>query len=304
MFGPRAFMIAVVLMASNVPMRTDPNRQPDCGLSSFDEEQSEQAQKKPDRADEPAKPVKELILPGESFLVEDRPAFILLPPEGLRRKPQPWVFYAPTLPGYPDSHEKWMHEQFLAAGVAVAGIDVGEAYGSPQGRKSFDVLYRELTEKRGFGARPCMLGRSRGGLWVSSWAAENPEKVAGIAGIYPVFDFRTYPGLAKAAPAYGMTTEQLGARLGEFNPIERIDVLARKRVPVLIIHGDEDKVVPLKENSAELAARYRAAGATDSVTLIVAKGQGHNFWEGFFHCRELVDFAIERAKAGAVAPGR
>ena len=27
--------------------------------------------------------------------------------------------YAPTLPAYPDSHEKWMHEQFLAAGVAV-----------------------------------------------------------------------------------------------------------------------------------------------------------------------------------------
>ena len=26
----------------------------------------------------------------------------------------------------------------------------------------------------------------------------------------------------------------------------------------------------------------------------MAKGQGHNFWEGFFHCRELVDFAIDR----------
>ena len=58
--------------------------------------------------------------------LEQRPAFILWPEESKRSKPQPWVCYAPTLAGYPDSHEKWMHEQFLAAGVAVAGIDVGD----------------------------------------------------------------------------------------------------------------------------------------------------------------------------------
>jgi arylsulfatase A-like enzyme len=253
---------------------------------------------------QPGPSVKELILPGESFVIAGRPAFFLTPPENKRRKPQPWIFYAPTLPGLPDAHEKWMHEQFLAAGVAVAGIDVGEAYGSPRGRELFTALYRELTDRRGFASRPCLLGRSRGGLWITSWAAENPEKVAGIAGIYPVFDLRAYPGLDKAAPAYGLSPTQLGARLGELNPIERVGVLAERRVPALLIHGDEDKVVPLKENSAEFVARYQAAGAADAVTLIVAKGQGHNFWEGFFHCRELVDFAIERARTGSGPPAR
>jgi alpha-beta hydrolase superfamily lysophospholipase len=279
MIRSRALLIATLLMAAAVLTRSGP------------------AMVEP-LAPQGPKPVKELILPGESFLVGGRPAFIFWPKEELRRTPQPWVFYAPTLPGYPDSHEKWMHEQFLAAGIAVAGIDVGEAYGSPKGREHFDQMYRELTEKRGFSSRPCMLGRSRGGLWVTSWAVQNPEKVAGIAGIYPVFDLRTYPGLDKAAPAYDMTAGQLGARLGEFNPIARVDRLARLRVPVLIIHGDEDKVVPLKENSAEVEARYKAAGADDSFTLIVAKGQGHNYWEGFFRCQKLVDFAIERARAG------
>jgi pimeloyl-ACP methyl ester carboxylesterase len=76
-------------------------------------------------------------------------------------------------------------------------------------------------------------------------------------------------------------------------------VLAKGRVPAFFIHGDEDKVVPLKENSAEFVARYKAAGAGDVVTLVVAKGQGHNFWEGFFHCQGLVDFAIARALSGA-----
>ncbi|MEX2186282.1 MAG: prolyl oligopeptidase family serine peptidase [Pirellulales bacterium] len=253
-------------------------------------------------ADEPAaetKPVKELILPGESFLVEKRPAFILWPAEEKRRKPQPWILYAPTLPAYPDAAEKWMHEQFLAAGVAVAGIDCGEAYGSPAGQKLFIALYAELTEKRAFAARPCLLGRSRGGLWVSSWAIANSDKVAGIAGIYPVFDLTTYPGLEKAAPAYGMTEQELRESLAKHNPIARIDVLAKAKTPVFIIHGDDDKVVPLPQNSAELVAKYKAADAGDAVTLVVAKGQGHNFWQGFFRCQELVDFAIGRAKDGA-----
>ena len=246
-------------------------------------------------------PVKRLILPGESFLVGDRPAFILWPAEEKRSKPQPWIMYAPTLPGLPDSHEKWMHEQFVAAGIAVAGIDVGEANGSPAGQEHFTALYRHLTEKLGFATKPCLLGRSRGGLWVSSWAIANPDKVAGIAGIYPVFDLRSYPGVGRAAPAYSLTPEQLQAKLGEHNPIARIDVLATARVPVCIIHGDVDKVVPLKENSATLVARYEQADADDVVQLIIAEGQGHNFWPGFFHCQELVEFATAWAKAGAAA---
>lgn len=247
---------------------------------------------------EPGKSVKELILPGESFLVGDRPAFIFWPEESKRTTPQPWVFYGPTLPGYPDSHEKWMHEQFLAAGIAVAGIDVGEGYGSPASQKAFTELYNLLTEKRGFSKRPCMLGRSRGGLWVTSWANANPDKVSGIAGIYPVYDFRTYPAIEKAAPAYGLTAAELSQRLEEFNPIARVHLLAKAKVPFCIIHGDVDTVVPLKENSAKLLEVYKENGQEKLVNLIVAEGQGHNFWEGFFRCQPLVDFVIQRAKDG------
>lgn len=243
--------------------------------------------------------VKELILPGESFLIEGCPSFILLPVEEKRRMPQPWIMYAPTLPGLPDSHEKWMHEKFLAAGVAVAGIDIGEGYGSPRSQELQTALYAELTLNHRFAARPCLLGRSRGGLWVSSWAIANPDKVSGIAGIYPVFDLRTYPGIAKAAPAYGMTPEELESSLSQHNPISHVDVLARAGVPVCIIHGDDDKVVPLKDNSSAFADRYTQAGVGDAVNLIVARGQGHNYWEGFFRCQALIDFAIRQAEAGA-----
>lgn len=191
-----------------------------------------------------------------------------------------------------------MHQKFLDAGVAVAGIDIGEAYGSPKGREFFDSFYAEL-QSRGYAKKPCMLGRSRGGLWVTSWAAENPDKVAGIAGIYPVFDLRTYPGLKNAAPAYGLKPEELEAQLPKLNPIGKGEILAKAKVPVFLIHGDDDKVVPLKENSQELAEKYRQAGSPELLKLVIAEGQGHNMWEGFFRCQALVDFAIARAGDGA-----
>ena len=242
-----------------------------------------------------------LRLRGESLVVGGHPAFILLPEDANRSKPQPWIMYAPALPGYPDEHERWMHEKFLAAGVAVAGVDAGEAYGSPRGRQAMTELYDELVKQRGFAPKPCLLGRSRGGLWTISWAGEHPDKVAGFAGIYPVFDLRSYPGLEKAAPAYELTAEQLAAELPKQNPIEQVAGLAKAKVPAYIIHGAIDELVPLKENSAEFAARYGAAGAADLVTLKVIGDQGHNFWPGFFQDQELVDFAVGRAKAGAAA---
>src|SRR5262245_62979291 len=122
------------------------------------------------------------------------------------------------------------------AGLSLLGADVGEAYGRPKGREWFTALYRELTARRGFAPRPCLLGRSRGGLWVAAWAADHPDRVAGLAGIYPVFDLRNYPGVAKAAPAYGLT-KGLEARLAELNPVERVGALAKARVPALLIHG-------------------------------------------------------------------
>jgi trehalose utilization protein len=244
-------------------------------------------------------PSTRIALPGENLTVAGRDTFIFLPPESKRSNPQPWIFYAPTLPPYPDESERWMHEQFVEAGVAVAGIDVGEGYGSPASQVLFNALYQELTEKRNFALKPCLFGRSRGGLWVTSWAVSNPTRVAGIIGIYPVFDFRTYPGIDKAAQAYGVTPAQFQEHAKDYNPIAGVERLAKARIPVALIHGDDDKVVPLKENSAEFQRRYKEVGAGDLIHLIVLKGQGHTHNPAFFHSQELVDFAVRQAKAAS-----
>ena len=244
-------------------------------------------------------PRKQLILPGEAFEVAGRTAFLFTPAAdaAVPAESKPWILYAPTLPAYPEAAEQWMHEQFTKAGVAVAGIDTGESYGSPAGVVAAEALHAEMV-RRGYSKQPALLGRSRGGLWASAWAIAHPELTAGLGGIYPVYDWRTYPGLEKAAPAYGLPPAELAAKAADFCPIERIDVAAKAGVPVCIIHGDDDKVVPLEPNSLRLKQTYETAGKGELVQLIVARGQGHNFWEGFFRCQELVDFLIARAKAG------
>ena len=227
---------------------------------------------------------------GEVFKLNGNECFVILPRKRNSQVPQEWVWYAPTLSGLPADSEKWMFEKFLDSGVAVAGIDVGESYGSPAGRSKYDEFHAYLTEVKNFSARPALLARSRGGLMLYSWAAENPELVSGIAGIYPVCNIASYPGIEKASGAFGMSAQQLKSRLTEFNPIDRLEGLARAKVPIFHIHGDVDTVVPLELNSALVAKRYRQLGG--DMKLEVVEGQGHNMWEGWFQSKPLVKFLL------------
>ncbi|MBX9655871.1 prolyl oligopeptidase family serine peptidase [bacterium] len=241
---------------------------------------------------------KDLPIPGQVFLVENRTAFVIPAKNVPMPGPKPWVWYAPTLPNLPSRDELWMFERFLDAGISIAGIDVGESYGSPEGNRLYSALYAELTGTRGYSTKPVLLGRSRGGLMTLSWASEHPQQVGAFAGIYPVSNLASYPGISKAASAFQLTPEQLESRIKDFNPIDRLTALAPAGVPLFAIHGDDDKVVPLDANSGLLKSRYSTLGG--SMELIVPHGQGHNMWPGFFQSQELVAFVKAHAGLGLV----
>jgi hypothetical protein len=220
-------------------------------------------------------------------------AFLIRPKGTTNSSSTPWVWYAPVI-GYPSPSHAWMLRQWLAKGIGMAGVDVGESYGSPRGRAVFTELWKTLTQRSHMSERPCLLPSSRGGLMLYNWAAENPTRIACIAGIYPVGDLRSYPGLKNASPAYGLSPAELQARLAEHNPIDRLAPLARAGVPILHVHGDLDTQVPLERNSAELARRYRALGG--NMRLIVIPGKGHQVCPEFFQCQEFVDFVIAHSR--------
>jgi len=229
--------------------------------------------------------------------VEGRPGFVLEPftpaPE------RPWVFYAPTFEGvYPTERQAWIFSRILEAGIAVTGIDVGESFGNPQGRAWFDAWHGRVTRDLGFARRACLVPQSRGGLMLYNWAAEHPEKAAGVAGIYTACDLRSYPGLDKACAAYGTDAEGLSARLAAHNPVDRLAPLAHAGVPVWHLHGDKDTLVPLGPNAGELVRRYRALGGP--AELVVVPGYGHEEHAVYFERQEVVDAISSRALAGAL----
>jgi hypothetical protein len=232
----------------------------------------------------------------QHFSCSGHQAFVIRPSHAGGDTSQPWVWYAPTLPGLPGEEEDWMFQRLGAAGIAIAGIDVGESFGNPQGRATYTALHEELVRLHGFSPKPCLLARSRGGLMLYNWAVEHPRWVACVAGIYPVCNLVSYPGLERASAAYDLSEAELAASLEQHSPFERIAPLARAGVPIMHLHGDRDEVVPLEQNSLELQYRYRQHGG--HMQLAVIAGQGHNYWPGWFQSQALVDFIIGHARPG------
>ncbi len=241
------------------------------------------------------KPKKNLPMPGEVFLVEGHTAFVILPPQRDPAKPTPWIWYAPTLQGLPSNAEKWMFEKFLAAGVGIGGVDVGESMGNPKGRAGFTAYYNVMTSKYNMSKKPCMVGRSRGGLMNVNWASETPKSIAAIGGIYPVCNLASWPGLGQACNAYGVTEKELSAQLGQHNPIERLAPLAAAGIPIMHIHGDKDHLVPLEKNSGLIKERYDKLGGT--MILEIIPGGGHDLNKHWFQNQNLIDFLIKHATA-------
>jgi len=221
--------------------------------------------------------------PRASIVVDGHRGFVLQPSHP--KADHPWVWFAPVLNGEPNEHHTFLFRALLAQGIAVAGVDVGESYGSPKGRELFSEFYTKAVQM-GLSRSPCLLAQSRGALMLFNWAAEHPQSVRCIAGIYPVMDMQTWPGLNEKdlQAAYGESAAQLLRDLPNNNPILRLGPLERAGIPIFIVHGDSDQLVPLGPNSELAAAKYPLAH------LIVIHGKGHEESAEFFENRQLLDF--------------
>ena len=217
--------------------------------------------------------------------------FVLQPAKPPAEGARPWVWYAPTIGSHPNKSNEWVVRKLLDRGFYVCGVNVGESYGSPAGRKVYSEFHQHVIREYKLESKARLLAQSRGGLMLYNWAAENPDKVRCIVGIYPVCDLRSYPGLKKAAGAYGLTPEELAKQLTQHNPIDRLDPLAKAGVPILHIHGNADAVVPLEKNSQILLDRYSTLGG--KMKLIVIPGKGHAEIPEYFQEPRLVQFLID-----------
>ncbi len=231
----------------------------------------------------------------ETFEIDGNKGFIYAAPEPAAGKP--WIWYAPIVKGdfIIMRHKKYI-DAFMNAGIAVAGFDQGEARGSPASSARFTLFYNEMF-KRGYSAKPLLLGQSRGGLMTLAWAVRNPDKVQAWAGIYPVCNIASYPlksSKKETLADFALSEEELRAKLAELNPPDNLAALAKAKVPLFAVHGDMDALVPYDDNTKLVKEKYEAAGGTLELKLI--PGGRHEVTPAFFECQELIDFVLKHAQ--------
>jgi alpha-beta hydrolase superfamily lysophospholipase len=247
------------------------------------------------------------------FTVAGRRAFMILPAGARTEGSRPWLWFQPTFLGphptdraanpnantHPDDSHAWLFTQLLARGFGVGGVEIGETYGNLEGRAGQTAFYQAVVTEFKLASRVCLLAQSRGGLMHYNWAAEHPEHIRCIGAIYPVTDIRSWVGVERVAQlGYGLPAADLLAHMDLHNPIDRLAPLAAHHVPILHVHGDQDKgnnVVDIEQNTLEFARRYRALGG--DMEVIIIPGKGHQVCPEIFNEPRLPAFFLEHGAA-------
>lgn len=184
----------------------------------------------------------------------------------------PWIWRCRFYGAFPS-----VDEALLAEGWHIAWIDVGNLFGAPAAMEIFDEFYGVVREKFHLAEKPIMEGFSRGGLPAANWAIQNPEKVKGLYLDAAVMDIHTWPKRSSkelyeiCLKEYGLTEETASSWKG---PLTRAKTLVDAGVPLMIVAGGADPVVPYLENSGILEKHYRELGG--DVTAIVKAACEHH----------------------------
>ncbi len=124
-----------------------------------------------------------------------------------------------------------------------------------------------LVAELGLEERCCLVGMSWGGFYSVRYASMHPECVKAMYLDAPLLDFSTLSSFK------GKTCEQLKAfypqvtkdYVGADDPLQpvspaRAEAIAKAKIPVLLIYGAKDTVVPAESNCLRFAEAFEKAG--------------------------------------------
>ncbi|MBI3882201.1 MAG: prolyl oligopeptidase family serine peptidase [Verrucomicrobia bacterium] len=234
------------------------------------------------------------------FDFNGKAATVVVPKQALPGKP--WAWRGEFFGAFANADV-----ELVKRGFHIAYLRVPDLFGAPEAQKLWLPFYSELTGKYGLSKKPALIGMSRGGLYCFNWAAAHPDKVSCIWADAAVCDFKSWPGgklknLGKGAGSAGEWQKMLKAYdfksdaealAWRGNPVDNLKPIADAKIPVLLVYGDADDVVPHTENSLVIAERYQKLGGP--VTTIPKPGIGHHP-HGLADPTPIVEFIVKHAK--------
>jgi pimeloyl-ACP methyl ester carboxylesterase len=233
------------------------------------------------------------------FVLDGARAIVVDPKRPLPGRP--WAWRGEFFGAFPNADI-----ELLKRGWHLAYIGVSDQFGSPKAMKHWQKFYDLLVMKHGLSPRPALIGLSRGALYCLAWAALHPEKTLLVYLDNGVCDFKSWPGgkpkgLGTGEGSPGEWQKLLKAMdfkddreaiASQLNPVDNLAPLAKAKVPILLVYGDSDRVVPHRENSELVYDRYKALGGP--VERIIKPGQDHHP-HGLTDPQPIVEF-FERAR--------
>jgi len=194
------------------------------------------------------------------------------------RQGQPWILRARFW-----GHQPELDLALLDRGYHLAYCDVTALFGNKKAIARYAELHTLLTEKFSLNPKVTLEGMSRGGLIVLNYAAAYPQNIAAIYGDNPVCNFNSWPGgetgrfskndWKKCLSAYNIT-EAEAATYPQITDPAFSKKLAPSQIPIALVLGAVDNVVPISENGAALATQYAKAGGPIKVWL--KPGKNHH----------------------------
>jgi len=139
------------------------------------------------------------------------------------------------------------------------------------------------------------VGMSCGGKYAVRFAAKYPECVSALYLDAPVMNLLSCPADLGDAKSNLMEefTYATGMNLSELisfreHPIDKMHLLLENKIPVMLVYGDSDEIVPYHENGALLEKYYKENGGT--IVAIGKRGCGHHP-HGLEDNTPLIEFA-------------
>ncbi|BCX50416.1 hypothetical protein HAHE_43240 [Haloferula helveola] len=208
---------------------------------------------------------------------------------------RPWIWRARFF-----GHQPALDLELLDRGWHVAYCDVSNLYGAEPAMLRWDAMHEFMSKTLGLSPKPVLEGMSRGGLPIFNWAARHPNSVSAIYGDNPVCDFRTWPGgdggkrsegdWKRLLEVYGIDDAAAGKH---DQVVDRLEPIAKAGIPVAVVLGMKDDVVPPKQNGEAVAAKYESLGG--KVRVWRKPDAGHHP-HGLHPPAELREFLLEATK--------
>ena len=201
----------------------------------------------------------------ESFSFEGQSAHVVFPREGTAngRLALKTVYWG----AFPNAVEV----PLLEKGFHLCFVKYSSRWGRDEDLDRYARLVRFVAQKYTLSERVVPVGMSCGGLMAIKFAAKYPGLVSCLYLDAPVVNYLSCPcGMGNKAYVKDETVAELFSALEIDSvsqligcremPLDKIPQLIAHRIPVVMVAGDSDTVVPFHENGALLQRAYEQAG--------------------------------------------